>query len=235
MGKGAVLLGRLDEFDPRWKPIIAAGMAERWFEHGSIHEVADVLVCSYLERARQPLAGLRLVDRGMPMLEASVAATLAVREKLAAGAAAERAAALLAAYEQDIRRAEAAEFQGAGYSDIEVALLTEAGLVTAATVIVTTVHSLQVLDEPLPETAHDFSVDMIVTPDEIIHCQPPRRPGGLDWDSLPSEMVAAIPRPASPREQPRVLKPATVLSACAGREGRESGLMLWLVRRDCRW
>lgn len=36
--------------------------------------------------------------------------------------------------------------KGAGYSDIEVALLTEAGLITPQTVIATTVHPLQVLD-----------------------------------------------------------------------------------------
>ena len=42
--------------------------------------------------------------------------------------------------------------KGAGYSDIEVALLQEAGLITPTTVIVTTVHPLQVIDEPLPET-----------------------------------------------------------------------------------
>jgi 5-formyltetrahydrofolate cyclo-ligase len=42
--------------------------------------------------------------------------------------------------------------RGAGYSDIEVVLLTEAGLIGLSTVIVTTVHPLQVIDGPLPET-----------------------------------------------------------------------------------
>jgi 5-formyltetrahydrofolate cyclo-ligase len=45
--------------------------------------------------------------------------------------------------------------EGAGYSDIEVALLQEAGLIGPRTVIVTTVHHLQVVDEALPETGHD--------------------------------------------------------------------------------
>jgi hypothetical protein len=31
-----------------------------------------------------------------------------------------------------------------------------------------TVHPLQVVDEPLPETIHDFRVDLVVTPDEVI-------------------------------------------------------------------
>ena len=40
--------------------------------------------------------------------------------------------------------------KGAGYSDLELALLSEAGLIDAHTTIVTTVHSLQVLDEETP-------------------------------------------------------------------------------------
>jgi 5-formyltetrahydrofolate cyclo-ligase len=83
--------------------------------------------------------------------------------------------------------------KGAGYSDIEVALLQEAGLIGPNTVIVTTVHPLQVVDEALPETKHDFSVDLIVTPDEVIDCRPPRRPGGLCWEHLTEDRIAAIP------------------------------------------
>jgi len=83
--------------------------------------------------------------------------------------------------------------KGAGYSDIEVALLQEAGLIGPGTTIVTTVHSLQVVDDELPETKHDFSVDLIVTPDEVIECGPQRRPQGLYWDSLSQEKIKAIP------------------------------------------
>jgi 5-formyltetrahydrofolate cyclo-ligase len=83
--------------------------------------------------------------------------------------------------------------KGAGYSDIEVALLTEAGLIGPETTIVTTVHQLQVLDEELPETEHDFSVDYIVTPDDVIQCGPPRRPSGLVREHLTPEKIAAIP------------------------------------------
>ncbi|GAA2070253.1 5-formyltetrahydrofolate cyclo-ligase [Actinomadura alba] len=83
--------------------------------------------------------------------------------------------------------------KGAGYSDIEVALLEEAGLIGPDTTIVTTVHSLQVVDEDLPEAEHDFSVDLIVTPDEAIECGPSRRPAGLYWDSLSREKIDAIP------------------------------------------
>jgi 5-formyltetrahydrofolate cyclo-ligase len=83
--------------------------------------------------------------------------------------------------------------KGAGYSDIEVALLCEAGLVSPSTVIVTTVHPLQVVENELPETDHDFRVDVIVTPDEVITCGPPRRPRGLVWADLDPEKLATIP------------------------------------------
>jgi len=83
--------------------------------------------------------------------------------------------------------------KGAGYSDIEVALLQEANLIGPGTTIVTTVHGLQVVDDDLPETEHDFSVDLIVTPDEVITCGPPRRPRGLYWEHLTDQKIAAIP------------------------------------------
>ncbi|MFD8497764.1 5-formyltetrahydrofolate cyclo-ligase [Amycolatopsis sp. NPDC059657] len=83
--------------------------------------------------------------------------------------------------------------KGAGYSDIEVALLQEAGLIGPQTTIVTTVHSLQVVEDDLPETEHDFSVDYIVTPDEVIACGPARRPEGLIWEHLSAAKIAAIP------------------------------------------
>jgi 5-formyltetrahydrofolate cyclo-ligase len=92
-----------------------------------------------------------------------------------------------------VNRAGARIGKGAGYSDLEVALLIEAGLVTDETVIVATVHQLQVLDEDIPETEHDFSVDLIVTPDEVIQCPNRRRPDGIVWDDLTPEKIEAIP------------------------------------------
>jgi len=83
--------------------------------------------------------------------------------------------------------------KGAGYSDIEVALLAEAGLIGEQTVIATTVHDLQVVDEDLPEQEHDFRVDLIVTPKRIIWPGTPKRPVRLDVDSLSSEQIATIP------------------------------------------
>lgn len=83
--------------------------------------------------------------------------------------------------------------KGAGYSDLEVALLIEAGLVTDGTVIVAPVHGCQVIDDDIPETEHDVRADYIVTPDEVIRCPPSRRPSGLIWEHLTAEKIAAIP------------------------------------------
>ncbi|WP_414503821.1 5-formyltetrahydrofolate cyclo-ligase [Streptomyces sp. NEAU-L66] len=83
--------------------------------------------------------------------------------------------------------------KGAGYSDIEVALLQEAGLIGPHTLIATTVHPLQVVKEVLPESEHDFRVDLIITPDETIECPPHPRPPGIFWERLTPASIAAIP------------------------------------------
>lgn len=83
--------------------------------------------------------------------------------------------------------------KGAGYSDIEVALLIEAGLVSDNTTIVGTVHDLQVVDDPLPSTEHDFSLDIIATPQRILECGRTVRPRGLVWEHLSHDKIAAIP------------------------------------------
>jgi 5-formyltetrahydrofolate cyclo-ligase len=83
--------------------------------------------------------------------------------------------------------------KGGGFSDLEFALLAEAGLVGADTVVATTVHPLQVLDEALPETDHDFRLDLIVAGEEVITCRRTRRPQGILWEHLDAAKVAAIP------------------------------------------
>jgi 5-formyltetrahydrofolate cyclo-ligase len=61
------------------------------------------------------------------------------------------------------------------------------------------VHDLQVLDEDLPETAHDFRVDLIATPTRLIRCPRVRRPPGIVWSDLDAEKIAAIPLLAQAR------------------------------------
>jgi 5-formyltetrahydrofolate cyclo-ligase len=83
--------------------------------------------------------------------------------------------------------------KGGGFSDIEFALGIEAGVIDDETTVVTTVHPLQVFDAELPETAHDFRVDIIVTSDDMIRCRRHKRPPGIIWDHLDADKLAAIP------------------------------------------
>ncbi|MFD2466277.1 hypothetical protein [Amycolatopsis silviterrae] len=53
------------------------------------------------------------------------------------------------------------------------------------------------VDDDIPDTDHDFSVDVIVTPDEVIYCEPRRRPQGIVWEHLSEEKIRAIPVLAS--------------------------------------
>ena len=76
---------------------------------------------------------------------------------------------------------------------LEFALLVEAGLIGTDTVVATTVHPLQVLEEPLPETDHDFRLDVIVAGEEVITCRRARRPKGILWEHLDPAKIAAIP------------------------------------------
>lgn len=109
---GVVSAGPLDGHDPRWADTYALGLADWWFGRASLEQVVDVLACSYLARAAAaaPAGSVRLMDRGLPMLEASVVATAAVREDLGYEAAVQRAAGLLTGYRRDLARAEAAEW-----------------------------------------------------------------------------------------------------------------------------
>jgi 5-formyltetrahydrofolate cyclo-ligase len=85
--------------------------------------------------------------------------------------------------------------KGGGFSDLEFALATAAELIGPDTVVATTVHPAQVLKPGrIPLTAHDVSLDLIVTPDEVIVCDSGRpQPKGIVWDELTEEKIAAIP------------------------------------------
>src|SRR5574337_529817 len=84
--------------------------------------------------------------------------------------------------------------KGGGYSDLEFGLLREAGTVTARTPIVTTVHMLQVVPQPIEMLPHDIPVDWIVTPEGPLRCAARHgKPRGIYWEHLSEEKIAAIP------------------------------------------
>jgi 5-formyltetrahydrofolate cyclo-ligase len=92
-----------------------------------------------------------------------------------------------------VNRAGARVGKGGGYSDLEFALLLESSRLDGSTVLATTVHPLQLEDEELPETYHDFRVDLIVTPTDTVTVRAPKRPPGLIWEHLAPDMLEAIP------------------------------------------
>ncbi len=86
--------------------------------------------------------------------------------------------------------------KGGGFSDLELAVAAEAGLIDRSTVVVTTVHELQVRPVgAIPITPHDIHVDVVVTPERVVECPRPRGYGAprLRWDELTDEKVASIP------------------------------------------
>lgn len=91
--------------------------------------------------------------------------------------------------------------KGGGFSDLELAIATEAGLVGQRTAVVTTVHEQQVVAAgAIPTTAHDMWLDLVVTPEGVIECpetcsqgRSGRDPARIRWDELTEQKVAAIP------------------------------------------
>lgn len=84
--------------------------------------------------------------------------------------------------------------KGGGYSDLEYAIGREFGFVKEDVIILTTVHPLQIIEGDLPETDHDFRIDFIVIPEEIICTQRQGgRPRGVIKDHLTGEKISEIP------------------------------------------
>jgi 5-formyltetrahydrofolate cyclo-ligase len=87
--------------------------------------------------------------------------------------------------------------KGGGFADLEFALATAAGLIGPHTLVVTTVHELQLRAAgEIPTAAHDVPVDMVITPERVIDCRARRRPrpvDGIRWSELTDAKIAAIP------------------------------------------
>jgi 5-formyltetrahydrofolate cyclo-ligase len=95
------------------------------------------------------------------------------------------------------RRGRCPTGQGGGFADLELALASAAGLIGVDTIVVTTVHDLQVRPAgSIPTTDHDVPVDLLVAPERVIDCRErhgPRPPGEIRWAELTDEKINAIP------------------------------------------
>lgn len=85
--------------------------------------------------------------------------------------------------------------KGAGFADLELAMLKDFGLVKSDTPIVTTVHSLQIVEDSLlPMQSHDWALNWIVTPEDVIETNTTYPlPTGLNWDNIRAEQYKKIP------------------------------------------
>ena len=84
--------------------------------------------------------------------------------------------------------------KGGGFSDLEFALLSEAGRIDRRTVIATTVHPIQILRENLLMTGHDIPVNLVATPRAVVEVDGAyKRPTGILWDHLQPPQIHEIP------------------------------------------
>ncbi len=84
--------------------------------------------------------------------------------------------------------------KGEGYSDLEFALLREFGLVDDGTTTVSTIHEIQLVDEPIPSGSHDVPIEYLITPERTVESETGEsKPAGIDWERLPTEKIEAIP------------------------------------------
>lgn len=85
--------------------------------------------------------------------------------------------------------------KGAGFADLETGIFRALGLVTDATPMATTVHSLQLVpDDAVVIEGHDTPLDLVATEQGLIetHCTLPR-PSGVDWPRVRPDQFASIP------------------------------------------
>jgi len=87
--------------------------------------------------------------------------------------------------------------KGEGFADLEFAMgASHHGAVSADTVVITTVHDIQVFDELPPKLfeAHDLPVDVIVTPTEVFRVKDRlTKPDHIIWSLLTREKFNQIP------------------------------------------
>ena len=84
--------------------------------------------------------------------------------------------------------------KGEGYGDIEFGILSELELIERKIPVATTVHEIQILSTPIPQSIHDVSLNYLITPNRVVKIEkPPSRPSGIIADMLDQKKVEEIP------------------------------------------
>ncbi|XP_011312360.1 5-formyltetrahydrofolate cyclo-ligase-like protein COG0212 isoform X1 [Fopius arisanus] len=85
--------------------------------------------------------------------------------------------------------------KGEGFSDLEFAMMMRMGAINQNTVVVTTVHDCQIVDDLPPGLVekHDVPVDIIVTPTQTIFVtERLRKPDEIFWDILTMRRIKSM-------------------------------------------
>ncbi|MHB2168876.1 5-formyltetrahydrofolate cyclo-ligase [Alsobacter sp. R-9] len=85
--------------------------------------------------------------------------------------------------------------KGGGFADLELGIFRELGTVEPVTPVVTTVHSVQVVDDAeIVMLGHDSPLDWIATPWELIETRTAYpQPTGVAWDMVQQDQFDGIP------------------------------------------
>ena len=86
--------------------------------------------------------------------------------------------------------------KGRGYADLEYAIMSQMGCVSSKTVVLTTCHESQLIND-IPNYVmeqHDLPVDIIVTPKRYIYTKRVfQRPTRVYWNKLDADLISSIP------------------------------------------
>ena len=93
--------------------------------------------------------------------------------------------------------------KGGGFADLELGIFRELRTVKAATPVVTTVHSCQVVaDDEIVMMAHDSPLDWIATEAELVETRTAYdQPTGVSWEVVQPDQFAGIPFLSDLRER----------------------------------
>lgn len=85
--------------------------------------------------------------------------------------------------------------KGAGFADLELGIMSLLGLLKPGVQLAAAVHPIQIVDpERVPMLPHDWALDWIVTPNEVIRTAKRfPRPYGIDWEQVRPEQLETIP------------------------------------------
>jgi 5-formyltetrahydrofolate cyclo-ligase len=86
--------------------------------------------------------------------------------------------------------------KGKGYADLEYAIMSQMGCVTSKTIVLTTCHESQLINDLSNQIMeeHDLPVDIIVTPRRYIYTKRLfQRPERVYWNKIDTDMITNIP------------------------------------------